>query len=308
MAYTLTIVESAGGLHQSGFGSEFETCGFGADGHGTCIEEYAFGSDTVTMTYSGTVVPFFTLAAAVASIPTPTVTRNSSPTNASPVSEGASPTNSNPVSEGDRATKLKASRTGLIGGVVTATVAIFIVAGVFLFLRIRRRRQQRDFFPGAASQPCASNDYLPNQPHEPVTPMSGVSSAAPLLGAGAHGYASPAVPTERDAAYDPRPYATSSTFTQSHMPPASSTPASSSALAPHGDLYVDLKQRQQEIVDEYKEGLRVRGGRGGSEGAARAHAPAPVIRHVDSGLRGGALGPQGSGSEPVELPPYYSPD
>ncbi|KAJ7098335.1 hypothetical protein C8R44DRAFT_358683 [Mycena epipterygia] len=43
IAYTVTFVADASGYHESfQFGMEgqaFETCGFGADGHGTCVEE-----------------------------------------------------------------------------------------------------------------------------------------------------------------------------------------------------------------------------------------------------------------------------
>ncbi|KAJ7220778.1 hypothetical protein GGX14DRAFT_559564 [Mycena pura] len=278
--YTLTMVESAGGLYQSGSGVDFRTCGFGADGHGTCVDEHVFGSETATLTYAGIVEPYYTLAAVVTSIPTPT--------GSSPVKGSAIPAR-------------RPRRAGLIGGIVAATVAIFIGAGVFLLLRIRRHRQQMDFFPRAKSQPLTSNDRLPDHPREPVTQMSSLPIAVSLLGGEAQGYASPPPPTERDAVYDPWPHATSSASTQSHAPSASSAPA---------PLYADLKQRQQEIVDEYKEGLRGRSGPAPTPAPALAPIPAPtpppVIRHVDSGLRGGALNPRGS--EPVELPPFYSPD
>ncbi|KAJ6551128.1 hypothetical protein B0H19DRAFT_1156574 [Mycena capillaripes] len=61
------------------------------------------------------------------------------------------------------------------------------------------------------------------------------------------------------------------------------------------DSIADLKRRQQQVVNSYEQGIS-----GGS-----AH-PAPLIQHVDSGVR--ALDPAAAGPAPIELPPTYTPN
>ncbi|KAJ7889882.1 hypothetical protein B0H14DRAFT_2561569 [Mycena olivaceomarginata] len=69
---TFTWVEDASGFQQtnirsaSGIAPEtaVETCGFGTDGRGTCVETLVSPQTTETITFSGNVVPYFTLVAA----------------------------------------------------------------------------------------------------------------------------------------------------------------------------------------------------------------------------------------------------
>ncbi|KAJ7753877.1 hypothetical protein B0H14DRAFT_2635544 [Mycena olivaceomarginata] len=64
---TFTWVEDASGIQESFLRSgetAGETCGFGTDGHGTCVETRARPPTTETFTFSGNVVPLFTVAAA----------------------------------------------------------------------------------------------------------------------------------------------------------------------------------------------------------------------------------------------------
>ncbi|KAJ7509423.1 hypothetical protein B0H11DRAFT_1959605 [Mycena galericulata] len=44
-------------------GEHAETCAFGADGRGTCVERIAVPTTTILDTFSGSVVPFYTLGA-----------------------------------------------------------------------------------------------------------------------------------------------------------------------------------------------------------------------------------------------------
>ncbi|KAJ7337678.1 hypothetical protein DFH08DRAFT_1082821 [Mycena albidolilacea] len=67
---TFTWVEDASGKQESflrSVGTEVKTCGFGTDGHGTCVETLAAPQTTATFTFSGNVVPLFTLVAATPS-------------------------------------------------------------------------------------------------------------------------------------------------------------------------------------------------------------------------------------------------
>ncbi|KAJ7484491.1 hypothetical protein FB451DRAFT_1393038 [Mycena latifolia] len=64
---TGTFVQDASGERastSSGLVYQAETCGFGADGHGTCVDEFGRGSLTVTQTFSGVVEPFYTFPSA----------------------------------------------------------------------------------------------------------------------------------------------------------------------------------------------------------------------------------------------------
>ncbi|KAJ6571678.1 hypothetical protein B0H19DRAFT_1130666 [Mycena capillaripes] len=55
-----TLVEDASG--ETLFISDaVETCGFGADGRGTCVEAVSAPMDTQSVVFSGSVVPFYTL-------------------------------------------------------------------------------------------------------------------------------------------------------------------------------------------------------------------------------------------------------
>ncbi|KAJ7021389.1 hypothetical protein C8F04DRAFT_269569 [Mycena alexandri] len=72
--YTNTIIEDASGFREysplldcgpdgckvdTSAGPVVQTCTFGTDGHGTCVEKFPFLSEGVT--YSGAVVPYYTL-------------------------------------------------------------------------------------------------------------------------------------------------------------------------------------------------------------------------------------------------------
>ncbi|KAJ7351428.1 hypothetical protein DFH08DRAFT_1078441 [Mycena albidolilacea] len=69
---TFTWVEDASGFQQTNIRSvngitpetAVETCGFGTDGRGTCVESLVSPQTTETITFSGNVVPYFTLVAA----------------------------------------------------------------------------------------------------------------------------------------------------------------------------------------------------------------------------------------------------
>ncbi|KAJ6571679.1 hypothetical protein B0H19DRAFT_1130672 [Mycena capillaripes] len=60
--HTQTLVADASG--ETIFnGDAVETCGFGADGRGTCVEGISVPMDTQSVVFSGSVVPFYTLPA-----------------------------------------------------------------------------------------------------------------------------------------------------------------------------------------------------------------------------------------------------
>ncbi|KAJ7266392.1 hypothetical protein B0H12DRAFT_1099478 [Mycena haematopus] len=66
--FTMTFVEDATGFRESGVGAAIsvaETCTFGPDARGTCVDHIVFElqSSTTVLTVSGSVVPFYTLAA-----------------------------------------------------------------------------------------------------------------------------------------------------------------------------------------------------------------------------------------------------
>ncbi|KAJ7698715.1 hypothetical protein B0H17DRAFT_1196812 [Mycena rosella] len=77
--YTLTFVADASGYRINepmDDGTLIETCGFGADGHGTCVEQLP-DANTDTITRSGLAVPYYTLPAAITPAPTaPSVSPN----------------------------------------------------------------------------------------------------------------------------------------------------------------------------------------------------------------------------------------
>ncbi|KAJ7485694.1 hypothetical protein FB451DRAFT_1432370 [Mycena latifolia] len=73
--FTGTFVQDASGERfsaSSGQKFQAQTCGFGADGQGTCVEKVPIGPVTETQTYSGPVVPVYTLPSA-ATFPTPLI-------------------------------------------------------------------------------------------------------------------------------------------------------------------------------------------------------------------------------------------
>ncbi|KAJ6540154.1 hypothetical protein DFH09DRAFT_1089899 [Mycena vulgaris] len=90
--YTATLVADASGFRATPLinghpGNIIETCGFGTDARATCVEG-VFGG--LIATFTGDLVPFYTLAAAT---PAPTSTGTSpapSPTSSSPPSRGIS--------------------------------------------------------------------------------------------------------------------------------------------------------------------------------------------------------------------------
>lgn len=180
----------------------------------------------------------------------------------------------------------------------------------------------------ASGVPPTSQPFLPSQ--TPMTPMSSLAGSPPVLGAAyahrgpvapsAYGlgpggfdprmtHAAPAgssynqgyavVPTQSppaQAAYDPfassqsSPSVSSVPSSQYQNRPPLSVVGSSSTGNGHSDSIVDLKRRQQQVVDSYEQGI------------TGAHA-AP-IQHIDSGVR--AMDPASRG--PAELPPVYTPN
>ncbi|KAJ6611924.1 hypothetical protein B0H10DRAFT_338633 [Mycena sp. CBHHK59/15] len=90
--------ENASGFRFSalGLGGEHaETCAFGADGRGTCVERIVEAASTILDTFSGSVVPFYTLAAPAKDASSPLTTPPSSLT-ASGSSPSSTPTSSSP--------------------------------------------------------------------------------------------------------------------------------------------------------------------------------------------------------------------
>ncbi|KAJ7791130.1 hypothetical protein B0H14DRAFT_3567814 [Mycena olivaceomarginata] len=91
--FTRTFVEDASGWRASEVvfgGSNAVTCSFGTAGRGTCIESVPIRTTTIVATYSGSVVPFHTLAASTPTkslSPTPSLTaRSSTPSTTAPLS------------------------------------------------------------------------------------------------------------------------------------------------------------------------------------------------------------------------------
>ncbi|KAF8212679.1 hypothetical protein K438DRAFT_1168905 [Mycena galopus ATCC 62051] len=86
---------NASGLRVSEFGGELaETCAFGADGRGTCVERQIEASSTLLdVTFSGSVVPFFTLVAVGAQSTLTTPPSSPTASSFSPASTSTSSTN-----------------------------------------------------------------------------------------------------------------------------------------------------------------------------------------------------------------------
>ncbi|KAJ7921178.1 hypothetical protein B0H13DRAFT_1985830 [Mycena leptocephala] len=85
--------ENASGFRLSYFipgGEHAETCAFGADGRGTCVERIVDATSTILDTFSGSVVPFYTLAvpakdgSSPLTTPPPSPTASGSPPSSSP--------------------------------------------------------------------------------------------------------------------------------------------------------------------------------------------------------------------------------
>ncbi|KAJ7312397.1 hypothetical protein DFH08DRAFT_896927 [Mycena albidolilacea] len=89
--------ENASGYRFSLLGGELaETCAFGLDGRGTCVERLVQASSTrFDITFSGSVVPIYTIAASNA--PSTSTTPPSQPT-ASPGAPSSTPTSASPNS------------------------------------------------------------------------------------------------------------------------------------------------------------------------------------------------------------------
>ncbi|KAJ7762887.1 hypothetical protein B0H16DRAFT_1528067 [Mycena metata] len=84
--------ENASGFRFSDLGV-VETCGFGSDGRGTCVEKLPGASSTQTDIFPGSVVPFYTIAATEAP---PTVTPPPSQSTASVAPPSSIPTSASP--------------------------------------------------------------------------------------------------------------------------------------------------------------------------------------------------------------------
>ncbi|KAJ7097405.1 hypothetical protein C8R44DRAFT_369908 [Mycena epipterygia] len=98
--FTNTFVADASGFRLSesfvGEPSLIETCVFSANRLGTCVEERPSGTRTGTETFSGTVVPFYTLAAVAStsgSASSSSMSASSTSASASSGSSGSSPGN-----------------------------------------------------------------------------------------------------------------------------------------------------------------------------------------------------------------------
>ncbi|KAJ6578686.1 hypothetical protein DFH09DRAFT_1148082 [Mycena vulgaris] len=89
--------ENASGYRFSDLGGELaETCAFGPNGRGTCVERLVQASSTrLDITFSGSVVPFYTIAAL--NVPSTSTASPSQPT-ASPGPPSSTPTSASPNS------------------------------------------------------------------------------------------------------------------------------------------------------------------------------------------------------------------
>ncbi|KAJ6533501.1 hypothetical protein B0H19DRAFT_1272154 [Mycena capillaripes] len=143
--FTETFVQDASGVFES---VQFipvspasptlvpETCRFGADGRGTCVETVPVESGgnmvSVAVTHSGSVVPFYTLQAA-SSVPTPiSLPASSSPsgsaTSPASTSDSATSTSSSTPSASPSTGAAQQNRMGGVG-----VVGVFLAAGLGLF-------------------------------------------------------------------------------------------------------------------------------------------------------------------------------
>ncbi|KAJ7185863.1 hypothetical protein C8R46DRAFT_1061934 [Mycena filopes] len=100
--YTATFVEDASRfmIGASGTGLS-ESCTFGADGQGACVQEFVFpgGSATSTTTYSGPVQPWYTLNAAAAATSAPSASGfSTSPSQTSQKESQTAPSSPGPSS------------------------------------------------------------------------------------------------------------------------------------------------------------------------------------------------------------------
>ncbi|KAJ7060936.1 hypothetical protein C8F01DRAFT_177573 [Mycena amicta] len=94
--FTATFLEDASRIVIGTTGSGlFESCTFGADGTGTCVNQFvdvgASTTSTLTTTFTGPVVPWYTLNAAAASgSPSEPITESSPPTSPTASNSGSS--------------------------------------------------------------------------------------------------------------------------------------------------------------------------------------------------------------------------
>ncbi|KAJ6549854.1 hypothetical protein B0H19DRAFT_1264753 [Mycena capillaripes] len=107
--------ENASGFRISTNGAA-ETCAFGADGRGTCVNRWIQGSSTIVdTTFSGSVVPWYTFPAPAKDASSSLTTPPSSPTGSSPSSP---PTSSSPNSAATRVLSI----TGIVVACVVGTL------------------------------------------------------------------------------------------------------------------------------------------------------------------------------------------
>jgi hypothetical protein len=94
------------------------------------------------------------------------------------------------------------------------------------------------------------------------------------------------------SSYAPSASSTPSSLQYQNRGPLSVVGGSSTAADPseYGDSVADLKRRQQQVVNQYEQGIS---------------GSAPIVQHTDSGVR--ALD-TGAGPAPTELPPVYTPN
>jgi hypothetical protein len=94
------------------------------------------------------------------------------------------------------------------------------------------------------------------------------------------------------SSYAPSASSTPSALQYQNRGPLSVVGGSSTAADPseYGDSVADLKRRQQQVVNQYEQGIS---------------GSAPIVQHTDSGVR--ALD-TGAGPAPTELPPVYTPN
>ncbi|KAJ7918407.1 hypothetical protein B0H13DRAFT_1992832 [Mycena leptocephala] len=135
ISYTATFVEDASkfviGTTDSG---TFESCTFGADGQGTCVEQFVTaGKTSVLATLSGPVLPWYTLNAAASVVTSPTSAPTSSglSTSQSPTGLAASQTGSSSASSPTTSALNSATTSSLRWTTWTAAVVLPVLLHVF---------------------------------------------------------------------------------------------------------------------------------------------------------------------------------
>ncbi|KAJ7736290.1 hypothetical protein B0H16DRAFT_1466734 [Mycena metata] len=161
---------NASGFRYSILGGELaETCAFGADGQGTCVERQVFASSTdFATTFSGRVIPFFTLAAA------PTGSTLTTPPS-SPTASSSSPS-STPTSSTSGAVVKAVSSTHTSSGPVNprGTLTSHLGYGEARAVEQKWRKEERKKEEGCGCTDSTVNVRKSTHPHPRVkTPSFG---------------------------------------------------------------------------------------------------------------------------------------